>query len=80
MTIHFSIKFIDDDLVYHGTREYNVGMSIIKNDINTLVKSMKTVLTEKNTEWGKNLETDIEKFVIYHFEDGEEENLFTYTK
>ena len=80
MTIHFSVKFIDDDLVYHGTRDYNVGMFIIKNDIHTLVKSMKTVLTEKNTEWQKNLETDIEKFVIYHFEDGEEENLFTYTK
>ena len=80
MTIHFSIKFIDDDLVYHGTRNYNVGISIIKNDIPTLVKSMKSELVKKNIEWGKNLETDIEKFVIYHFEDGEEDNLFTYTK
>ena len=41
---------------------------------------MKSELVKKNIEWGKNLETDIEKFVIYHFEDGEEENLFTYTK
>lgn len=80
MTIHFSVKFIDDDLVYHGTRNYQVGMLIIKNDIHTLVKSMKMELVKKNIEWGKNLETDIEKFVIYHFEDGEEENLFTYTK
>ena len=80
MTIHFSIKFIDDDLGDHGTMEYNVGMSIIKNDIPTLVKSMKSELVKKNIEWGKNLETDIEKFVIYYFEDGEEEDLFTYTK
>ena len=80
MTIHFSVKFIDDDLVYHGTRNYYVEMSIIKNDIPALVKSMKMELVKKNIEWGKNLETDIEKFVIYHFEDGEEENLFTYTR
>ena len=80
MRIHFSVKFIDDDLVYHGTRNYHVGMSIIKKDIPTLVKSMKSELVKKNIEWGKNLETDIEKFVIYHFEDGEEENLFTYIK
>lgn len=80
MTIHFSVKFIDDDLVYHGTRNYQVGMLIIKNDMHALVKSMKMELVKKNIEWGKNLETDIEKFVIYHFEDGEEENLFTYAK
>ena len=80
MTIHFSVKFINDDLVYHGTRDYKVGMLIIKNDIPTLVKSMKSELVKKNIEWGKNLETDIENFVIYHFEDGDEENLFTYTR
>ena len=39
MTIHFSIKFIDDDLVYHGTREYHVSIGIIKMTFLHLLKA-----------------------------------------